>query len=392
MSEQKSKLIGVGARLVLMLGGVACALAIGLLAADSLGLLPSNDPLDQRTRNRTLEVRYTEHHGDLFYSLPGEVRPPENPALLSAHTVVWDENGFRVPAMQRESYADYPIVTLGDSFTDAWMVQFPWGDVLARELDTPVLNLSYRGYGPLEEAEIMRQYGKDEHQWVLVGFFEGNDLQNVRTSLEQENKNPFELLVREAIEPEPEIVLSEDGNYRYPLALYIGSDFYELAFYDFYLWILNAERQTYADSKNVAELGKALQKIVEASHGACVGLVYMPEKGHIYFPYAEPFGRRWILENGYETILAENGWLEPAKVGTLEFETFLSKLDNQRDVVKELVEGMGVHFIDLTPAFQQKAAESNLLYFKYDTHWNPEGHELAGQTVAEYIQKTSECN
>ncbi len=374
-----------------MLAGIICALATGLFAADRLGLLPSDDPLNQRIPNRVMEVRYTETHGDLFYHLPGLVKPPENPALLSAHTVTWDKNGFRVPAMQRDSYADYPIVALGDSFTDAWMVAFPWGDVLARELQTPVLNLSYQGYGPVEEAAVMQEYGQGAHEWVLIGFFEGNDLQNIRTSLEREDENPLMGLVREAVEPDPKIVRSEDGRYPYPLALYIGSDFYELAFYDFYLWILNGERQTYADSKNLAELRTYLQKIADASGDACVGLVYMPDKGHIYFPYAEPYGRRWILDQSFTATLDEDGWLNTVESGTTDFETYVARLDFQRDAVKALVEDMGLYFIDLTPAFQQQAAASQMLYFTYDTHWNPEGHELAGQTVAEFLRNTPAC-
>ncbi|MCL4879200.1 MAG: hypothetical protein KJ064_21265 [Anaerolineae bacterium] len=388
---KKKNLLGILARIGLMLGGVICALVTGLLAADRLDLLPSDDPLDQRIPNRIMEVRYTETHGDLFYHLPGEVKPPENPALLSAHTVTWDENGFRVPAMRRDSYAEYPIVALGDSFTDAWMVEFPWVDVLARELNTPVLNLSYQGYGPVEEAAVLQEYGTGDHAWVLVGFFEGNDLQNIRTSLEHEDENPLVGLVREAVEPDPKIVLSADGNYPYPLALYIGSDYYELAFYDFYLWILNGERETYAASKNLAELRTYLEKIAESSGDACVGLVYMPDKGHIYFPYAEPYGRRWILDHSFAVTLGEDQWLDTVESGAADFEAYVARLDNQRDAVQALVEEMGLYFIDLTPAFQQRAAESHMLYFTYDTHWNPDGHELAGQTVAKFVENVPEC-
>ncbi len=392
MSEKKHphKLIGIAARLLMVFGGIGCAFAVGLFAADQLNLLPSTDPLENRPKNVTLNVEYTEVYGDLFYAMPGRVKPPENPALLSSHTVVWDDNGFRVPAMKMESYADYPIVALGDSFTDAWMVETPWVDVLARELNTPVLNLSYRGYGPIEEAEIMTEYGKGEREWVLVGFFEGNDLQNIYSALEAQASNPLTALLREAIEPEPKIVLSEDGNYPYPLALYIGDDYYELAFYDYYLWTLNAERPTYTDSTNFVELKKALEKIVDASGGACVGLVYMPEKAHLYFRYTEPYGRRWILENGSETVLNGANWLTLGYSPNIDFEKFVARLGNQRDAVQALVEGMGIHFIDLTPVFEQKAAESTMLYFTYDTHWNPQGHEVAGQTIADYIQ-TNGC-
>ncbi|HLA45139.1 MAG TPA: GDSL-type esterase/lipase family protein, partial [Aggregatilineales bacterium] len=316
----------------------------------------------------------------------------EDPALLSAHIIETDENGFRLPAMRRDSYADYPIVALGDSYTDAWMVALPWTDILARELNTPVLNLAYRGYGTLEEAAVLDEYGTDAHQWVLLGFFEGNDLLNIGSSSQEQGGNVLSNLVREALEPESfEVVESEDGNYRYPLALYIGADYYELAFFDFYIWILNAERELYEKSRNLEVFSETLHEIQNTAGDACVGVVYMPDKAHIYFQYAEPFGRRWILEHGIETQLNTDGWIDGGTEGEVDFESLISRMDNQRDAVKAAVEAAGLYFIDLTPAFQESAAQSHMLYLTYDTHWNQAGHELAGQVVADYLRGVDDC-
>lgn len=371
----------------LLLVGVGLGLALGLVYALLLlfpDLLPS-----ERPANKTIEIRYTETDGDLFYHLAGEVEPPEGePALISAHTLQTDANGFRLPARPMPHYADYPVVVLGDSFTDAWMVAQPWTDVLAAELDTPVLNLAFRGYGTLEEVEVMRQYGDDAHDWVLLGFFEGNDLQNIgRTAQGLDGSSLLGNLLRDATTPQKfEIVTNPDGNYRYPLALYIGADFYELAFYDFYIWILNGERTTYANSRNVAVFRDALAEIVALSGDACVGVVYMPTKAHIYFQYTEPFGRRWILENGILTGLNAEGWIDGGGEGAVAFEDLLGRMDNQRDVLRDVVTGLGVHFIDLVPTFQAAAAQGQMLYLKYDTHWNQDGQRLAGQTVADYLR------
>ena len=377
-------------RIGLVLLGVVVAVLL-MLALVSLfpGLLP-----DQRAANQRIEVRYTELDGDLFFHLKGQVKPPQDPALLSAHVIETDENGFRVPAMRLDDYADYAIVALGDSFTDAWMVAAPWPDVLARELDTPVLNLAYRGYGTLEEADILREFGGGDHQWILLGFFEGNDLLNIsRTYLNQGDAgNPLANLVRETIAPDDfAIEESPDGNYRYPLALYIGADFYELAFYDFYIWILNAEREVYEQSQNLRVFREALDDIIQTSDGACVAVVYMPTKAHIYFRYAEPFGRRWIEESGLRTAINAEGWIDNGVPEAVDFETLLGRMDNQRDAVRDAVEGSGAFFIDLTPAFEEAAAQSQMTYLTYDTHWNQSGHELAGRTVADFLRGQEGC-
>jgi hypothetical protein len=382
-------------RIGLALTGIIVAVGLMLALVTAFPeLLPAGlrDPLDQRAANQRIEVRYSEADGDLFFHLRGQVMPPQDPALLSAHVIETDENGFRVPAMRLDDYADYPIVALGDSYTDAWMVASPWPDVLARELDTPVLNLGYRGYGTLEEVDVLQEFGADDHQWVLLGFFEGNDLLNISRTYLNQGDNPLAGLVREAIAPDDfTIEESPDGNYRYPLALYIGADFYELAFYDFYIWILNAEREVYEQSQNLAVFRDALDEIIQTSEGACVGVVYMPTKAHIYFRYTEPFGRRWIEQSGLRTTINDAGWIDNGIPEAVDFETLLGRMDNQRDAMQAAVEASGAYFIDLTPVFEQAAAEGQMTYLTYDTHWNQAGQELAGQTVADFLRDVDGC-
>jgi hypothetical protein len=332
-----------------------------------------------------LEVRYYDTDGDLFYHLAGQVKPPETPTLLSAHTIRTDENGFRLPAQALPAYADYPVLVLGDSFSDAWMVARPWPDVLAEASGQPVLNLAFRGYGPSEYVAIMRRYGASaSRQWVLLAYFEGNDLQNIART--ERGDNLLANLARDTLRPARfSVQTSPNGQYRYPLALYIGSDFYELAFYDPYIWILNAERPVYAQSQNMARLGQLLGEVKTLAGQACVGLVYLPTKAHIYFQYIEPYGRRWILENGSESVLDEAGWLAEGERQVVDFETLLGRMDNQREAVRAVVEAQGLLFIDMTAPMQSAAAQSQMLYLTYDTHWSQAGHELAGQVVAEVL-------
>jgi hypothetical protein len=376
-------------RLLLMAWGLGLAgLGVYVLLLAFPQLLPASlrDPLDQRQKNQTWGVRYHLSDGDLFYHQPGQVKPPLEDALLSEHQVIWDAEGFRQPQTPAD---DYPIIVLGDSYTEAWMAAQPWPDVLAAELQTPVRNLAYRGYGPAEYVEILREYGQTGPQWLLVGFFEGNDLQNIATSAGIGEPNGElellgNLLDRALDPPDYEIVESPDGNYKYPLALYIGDKFYELGFYDFYLWILNAERATYDDSQNIAAYRQGLRDMAALSPGACRAIVYLPSKEHIYFPYAEPYGRRWVLEGGMETLL-EEGWLN-GRPEIVDFDLWLSRRGNLRDSLRAATAAEGWLFFDLTPIFEARAEAGEMLYLTYDTHWNQAGQLLAGQEVARLME------
>ncbi len=371
-------------RLGLMLFGLG--LAAGL-AALLLTLFPSlvPDPTTRQEAGQTMQVVYTEDMGDIFYHSPGLVAPPENPATLSEYTLRWNADGFRVPAQPAD---EYPMAVLGDSFTEGWQYPMPWPDVLAETSGNPVENLGYRGYGPLEYRAIMQDFGGDGRDWVLIGFFAGNDLQNIRTSTERDGGGLFNNLLREAIDPTTErgrVVENPDGSYKYPLALYIGAGYYEQAFFEPYIWFLNAGPAIYSESRNMALWRETLAAIIAQAGEACVGVVYLPTKAQIYLPYAEPFGLRWVLETGSRQHIDADGWISPIDEGQILREELMSNLGHLRDALRQSVTDSGAHFIDLTPAFEAAAAEGTILYPVYDTHFSAAGHRVAGETVADYL-------
>ncbi len=383
------------ARLGLMAFGLALgagAIALALALFPSLVPQDLRDPLEREQAGQTMHVVYTEAMGDIFIHSPGQVAPPEDPAVLSEYTLRWNADGFRVPAQPADAY---PIVALGDSFTEGWQYPLPWPDVVAEASGTPVENLGYRGYGPLEYREIMAEYGAAApREWVLIGFFGGNDLQNIRTSTERGGL--LDTLLREAIDPDDASTTpqtSPDGNYKFPLALYIGAGYYEQAFFEPYIWFLNGEAAVYAESRNMALWRETLAAIMDAAGDACVGVVYLPTKAEIYLPYAEPFGLRWVLETGSRQGLDPDGWISPSTMGdeVIAREELLGNMGYLRDALRTSVTDTGAHFIDLAPAFEAAAAEGEVLYPVYDTHFNAAGHRLAGETIAEYIAGVPGC-
>jgi hypothetical protein len=363
-------------------------------------LFPQLEPGGQRTI-------FTQLDGDTFRHQPGLVRPPAENVVLEDVIRRDDPDGFRQPATTADRY---PIIALGDSFTDGG--QRPWVDFLAARLNTPVRNLGWSGFGPLEYAQVMRQFGDDygaeSRRWVLVAFFEGNDLSNTMTAYQRAQETGGEVVLNldrsrarpitdvRTLKEYTDIRLLDNDQYLYPLTQFApdGST-YELAYISDYIWWLNGEAETYRSSRNAELLAGALASIVADaraySPGACVGLVYAPVKGHIYFPYADPDGnRRYVLENALTLQQDADGWLSFSGVAPVNYDLLISRFDNQRTVVREIAEAAGMQFIDLVPAFQQQAENGGpLTYYTYDSHWSEAGHRLASETAAAYLETAS---
>jgi hypothetical protein len=378
--SRRAKVIGT---LILIVGGIAAGL---LLIALLIRLFPNLEPGGQR-------FMFTELDGDTFRHQPGQVRPPDENRVLEQGVRHDDADGFRRPARTADRY---PIAVIGDSFTDGGQV--PWTDMLAETLDTPVRNLGWSGFGPLEYAEIAERFLADDHEWVLVAYFEGNDLSNIRTSRQRAYENGGELPLNlthaygapvtdvRQLDQYTDITLDPQERYLYPLT-HIRPDgsTFEMAYISDYLWWLNGEIGTYAGSRNAGELADALGRIEAAADGACVALVYIPNKEHVYFRYADPEGnRKFVLENGRELIVGEDGWLTHGPVAPVDYEAFEARMDNQRAAVMQIADAAGFQFIDLLDPFVSD--ESNTAYYTYDSHWNETGHRLTADTVAEYIR------
>jgi hypothetical protein len=56
--------------------------------------------------------------------------------------------------------------------------------------------------------------------------------------------------------------------------------------------------------------------------------------------------------------------------------------------LREWFDTNGIEYIDPTERFQQLESEGTKLYYKYDGHWNREGHAAAAQLIFEYISQT----
>lgn len=393
-------------RIALMLGGVGLAVLLmtGLVAAFP-GLMPTQTGKDvarSQSAGQATRVVFRYLDGDLFAWMPGRIRPPDEDRALVTYTINWDEDGFRVPAQTAERY---PIVALGDSFTEGPNVPLPWPDQLAENLGRPVRNLGYRGYGPQENADVAATYmGEDGREWVLYGHFSGNDVLTAQYDDEDliQERSPFFLIpflaesAQEILNPTPAPTPDPDQQYDFPMPVIVADQFYEMALLDDYLWWQLAPEAGFEGTLAWQRLRAALTTIEDAiTPTTCRAVIFIPTKPQLYYPYIHAGPRQFIRQQAQRPVVNdETGWmtLEPYPVtAEEEADQLIADFGQQRDALARLAAEEGWRFIDLLPAFQQAAAEGDLLYYRYDTHWNQAGHALAAEVIAEAMRTAEGC-
>ena len=340
--------------------------------------------------DETYDVKLS--NGDLFYYMRDRIAPlsSDRDRVLSQVHFVTDGNGFR-NATPRQ--ATYDIVALGDSFTVGANVAAPWPQELAETTELEVLNLGEPGAGPQQELAILRQYGLDARpQWVVLAYFEGNDLYDAGGF---EQANPF-LVARAARyfwlqvvdfgaaggSDAMEVALA--AREQYPVIITINGRELETAFFTAYISWLSVSRAVIESSRNYQLTTDAILEMRALSEAAEARflLVYVPVKAHVYLPHiGDPAILEQIFADVPKLAVAQDGYLQFTDTFVTADQT-LQHLDDQANLMAEFAVSHDISYLNLTLAFQQAAAEGEELYYPYDTHWNQQGHELAAQTIA----------
>jgi hypothetical protein len=377
LSDQK-RLPGWVAGVGLSLGGIACS---GILILIFFAAFPQYRP------GYTV---FTVSMGDIFFHRPDLVRAPQNANdILASYWIGWDENGFRLSEAQAEQYA---ILALGDSFTEAPNAARPWTDVLAAESNVPVRNLAYRAFGPVEQLEVVQRFGAEiQPEIVIIGYFEGNDLSNAITSQEKPVDMPWMVSDNQRQLIKTDTTTTSTGNERYPMLVSINGIDRDIAFFEPYAWILNASRGSFERSQNMQITIDSYRQMQEVLPEACFIVAYFPGAPHIYLPYLKEEYQPIFMQEAEEYQAVETGSpLERSFIPNAPFETLLERLPNQRDAIQRQIEGANLIFFDLTPILEEAAAQGQMLYYTYDTHWNQAGHDVVGKAIAEFLA-TNPC-
>jgi len=405
MKEQlgkKSRFVPVLGNIVLVLLGLAMALG---LVEMLMRAFPNSVPPEVRVNpparrvkafiDETYDLRQSD--GDLYYYMRGKIVPlsPDQDQVVANVHMITDELGFRNSPPEK---ATYDIVALGDSFTRASGVGSPWPQNLAEYSGSDVLNLGDVGFGPQDELKVLRQYGLNKQpQWVILAYFEGNDLYDAAS---YEQANPFILfrfgryILSQSVEAWQERMSSGSAaaampTYRYPIMITINHKELEMVFFSSYISWLSLSEEEIAASQNyrlVSEIILQMQDISEAA-GAHFLLVYVPSKEHVYLPYLnDPETAEQVFTDVSAIELDDTGFLQ-FRNKTATPELVRQHMHDQARLMAEFAAENHIRFLDLTPIFQEEAGLGAELYYPLDTHWNQFGHDLAAETINKHIEE-----
>ena len=286
----------------------------------------------------------------------------------------FDRDGFRNP--DGRDRAD--VLVVGDSFVEGPHVDEP--SVLTTRLAAltgrSVANLGRSGYGPDQEAAVVRRVGLAKRPSACVwAFYEGNDLGDVREypaaretlantprpsrlgSMADRSfaRNALDLAARTWVRPEavrdPGRFSGrfEDGS-RQGVTFYFSSDDYRP----------DPDRDRSPELRHVRDLLAQVRQDCRRA-GASLTVVFIPTKWRVYrdacaFPAASAC-RDWPLDDLPGAVRAS---------------------------VAEA--GADVAFIDLTPTLKAAAGRGEVVYLPDDTHWSADGHRLAAEAIAVAIR------
>lgn len=317
-----------------------------------------------------------------------------------------DEMGF--PNGPGEWQDSYDVVIAGDSFTIRTAPK-TWIELLAAQTDKEILTLGAPSWSTLNEVEAVKQFGLDKSpDWVVLMFFEGNDILNTGQYLDKRESGldwreydmqdvPFtrrlltlhflRYLGRKWFPEEPD----EPVKYRYPVVASTEAGEIETVFKDVHLLPLSADYDTLAQSDEFAAMKEGLLELKGLAEGQGTRLlvVYIPSKEHVLW------SRVWdaedvnnVLERTVTVTLSEgnHGRLqyEPTY---LTYEQFSENQQAQERLLSEFTTEADIEFLNLTPLFWQKSIEEGELYHFGDPHWNQAGNQLAADAIADYLRE-----
>jgi hypothetical protein len=319
-----------------------------------------------RTPNSTwtgkpLQTLLKNHHSiDSAYSDEKEV------------TIRYSREGFRNP----DDLADWDVAVVGDSFTESGYLpeEVVFTGVAATKTGLRIKNLGITDTGNFAHVHYLDTYGKAPAcKTAVLAFFEGNDLNdNVRELAALEDFSKTGIRPSHEIPVQTSLLKAMWGLIRDYKKLANRDRSYVNAFFkagtdEIPVSIADAPpgaAQMTADEIHALELGLDRYVTTCKKHGMKPHLLYLPCKRRVM---------HGLLRHGED--YPQPDW----QLGDL-----------PQHLAGECA-SRGIHFIDATTVLARAANEGqNTFNTIYDTHFNPEGHRLVGELLAEALKQSGQ--
>lgn len=291
--------------------------------------------------------------------------------------------GFEDIGFRDDGFTGSPAaIALGDSFTwgDGVDNDKTWVAQLEAQSGQDIVNLGMSGYGSIQRLRILEKYGLSlQPKFILWSFFP-NDFyddghfawreETGRLSKQGEAIAPpswsenldrqmrrlsvvYNLALSPFAEPDDEeeyerLVYPQTGEH--PLDLtFVLRPYWEKR--------LDPNEEYVASGVELTRQALATAQAEAQQANATLVVILFPSKEQAYWPV----------------------------VAKLVDQPENYHLDWPMHEVKDWCQTHDVVYLDLTPIFQEHAAQGEQLYFRFDAHWNHAGHTLAAQAIQQYL-------
>jgi hypothetical protein len=307
-------------------------------------------------------------------------------------TLTTDHRGFR----NTTEMSTCGVIALGDSFTEGSQVsdEQVWTAHFAKAASAPIYNMGVSGYAPQHARASLVQFGLElKPKWVLYAFYEGNDFKQAKPDAKP--PAPWGRFLKQSVlldkvdqfliarlgpigaqRSVPELDLLSWLPVRCPPGPEGRPYAFDPSFFvDHFEW-----GSDFAASKYWTRTAELLERIHQdcTAAGATLVIVYIPTAAHVVLPLVrEQLPPEMVRAF---TALRAKDELPPAG----EFvEKLLAGLDTPEAVTTKWCAERGIPLISLTAPLREATAQGRQMYFTYNAHWTPAGHEVAGRVIAE---------
>lgn len=340
---------------------------------------------------------------DIFEDKPEAIRtypnaPAGYPTVRSTMTI--DERGFR----NLGAAEHYRVVVLGDSFAEGSYVsdEQTWPYLFAQKSDVSTYNLGMSGYAPQHYRAALMQHGAElKPDYVFCLIYEGNDFKSAKVTLKAPpewqrffKRSP----IIEAIDGFIVRTFGPIGAKRevegidmlswMPVAFPPGPDARYYAFPPIHLVRHYVTRSEFEEGKHWKRTVANLDEILKLTKqtGARLVVLFAPTKPHVVMP---PLAGSLPAEKVRAFVaLKADEKLPPA-------EEFMRKLvadfEVKESLTRQWCEANGAGFLSLTQPLRDAAAQGRQVFYTYNQHWSPQGHEVVARALAKSWPKLSQA-
>ena len=315
------------------------------------------------------EINVTQHGNLSQYDdeLGWKGVPNGEAEFTTVNNSIWlahNSEGYRDIEHKSENENKPSIVFLGDSFTWGYEVEFDemFVNLIRNKLPSyEIYNLSHRGYGTDQQLLTFMRWYEDQPVELVVLMISDNDAEENGVSERYGKSKPYYQIVKKELELMG-VPVPESEEWTKPSVEEAAPTSWKTTLNDFFL-----------RSHFIHDINLRINLLMSSSKSSSVQHHYKPKEILITSRILEEL-KKEVESNGAELMV----FFIPSKQE-------VEKLDNSPPYQVEIIElcqELDIEYYDLASDFQSTWPRA---YYRYGTHWNVRGHEIASDAIYQYL-------